>query len=1509
MIGPVSPPLRHWFAPGSGAQGIQPWLLRALTLWCRAPGKGAQVGVEFTVAGALGLGHDGARIEDRAFGGPQPRLVAAMLLVDRDRAWAPEQLAAQLWPSGPPERWRPAVRGLVSRLRALLAEVGVEGEVVTSRSGHYHVELADLSVDLEIAHDEVVRAAGALADGRLAVADDLAARARAVLSRPILAGLDAPWVEELRRVVGPDHVESLLLLGRARRGQGRWAAARSVVVEALGQAPFREDVWRDLMELEAASGNVAKALQVYQNCRRQLADELGVNPSPATQDLHTAILRGVPVRAEVPDGHLPGSTAPALSARPGPVGDAPDEDDQRSPYVGLRSFEQADADLFFGRDAAVQRLVDLLSDHRAVTVVGSSGSGKSSLVRAGLLPALASGAIPDADTWPVAVVMPGRWPLRTLAAALIGIADEGDGSAAMADLVDRLTKDPGGLHVESSRVLATIRADPAARILLVVDQAEELFTVADPEQAAALLAALASAVRRRAPRVAVVATMRADFYAQAASNSDMAALLGRSQLVIPPMSGAELEAAIVGPASLAGATLERGIVGRIVDDATGQPGRLPLLQHTLWELWHHRDGSSLTVEGYEQIGGLAGALARHAEQTWQSVDDRALARRILLRGVVPGNRDEADSRRPIPLADLDGMADPDDLRAVLENLVSTRLLQAQAREDGVVFELAHEALLREWPRLRGWIEADRVAIVAAGQLREAATSWESVDRDPDALYRGTKLEAALEQLGGRTDTLPETAREFLDASRIARDQRREREAERIARQARTNRRLGRQLAALAVAMVIAVVGGVVALDQRRQAQAEERVAVARELAAASVAVLDEDPELGILLALEAVEWTRRAEGTVLPEAEGALHRAVTASRVVMRVSGLGGSLDWSPDGTVFVTEGPEESGLVDLRDAETGESVFAFTGHDADINDVAFSADGSLLATTSDDGLVRIWDPDTGDMQAELGGWGQVWGVSFSPDGSRVAAGWVNEGVVRVLDLATGEPPLEIPARTANLGDGTSFNPEGDRLAIADVSGVVVVDAITGDELLRFQPGTDETLAVAWSPDGRWIASGSAGLTTRVTDATGGRHFVLAGHTGDVFEFDWSSDGSRLVTGSRDGTARVWEITQGGAVERVAVATGAGAVAGVAFSPDGEKLLSGDVRVTNAKIWDVGIAGGAEWVNLPTSTHGEETAAFTPDGDGLVVTGEGAPAVVWDLAAGAPRRRLGADEGGAFEIEVSPEGDLVATISYHDPPRVQVWDRRSGNEVFTVEEFEFLPGHLAWSPDGQLLAVAGFHIFGDPGKTKIVDRTGRQVTEIVEDTNFYPGDVDFSPDGEQLITARGTVDRDDPTIDGLRVWDWAQGEVLTDIPVFAQRVAIHPAGTRIATSEVARGGSIWAAATGERLATLTGHTGEISDVAFSPDGDTIATSGTDGTVRLWTAESGTEQLVLHGHDGSISSLAFGPDGDRLVSTSAGVARVWALDLDDLTGIAESRLTRSLTSDECRQYLHVESCPE
>lgn len=423
----------------------------------------------------------------------------------------------------------------------------------------------------------------------------------------------------------------------------------------------------------------------------------------------------------------------------------------------------------------------------------------------------------------------------------------------------------------------------------------------------------------------------------------------------------------------------------------------------------------------------------------------------------------------------------------------------------------------------------------------------------------------------------------------------------------------------------------------------------------------------------------------------------------------------------------------------------------------------------------------------------------------------------------------------------------------------------------------------------------------RLTDAESGQGYVeLQGHTGVVFELDWSD--TLLATGARDGTARVWEVTDGGVVETASVAAREGAVGGLALSPDGSQLLTGDLGVTVARIWEVGMAGGAEWANLPTSTQERPAVAFADHGNEVVLTGEGRSAVLWDLETTTPRHDLGADLADAWEIELSPDGDMVATIGFDNPPRVHVWDRDSAREVFTVAEVDFWPNSVAWGP-GNLLAVAS-----DDGRIKVVDRDGRELAELGEEDGLWPHDLAFGPDGRRLASVRLAAGANDPSIEGIRVWDWDRGEVVASLPVHADYLAFDSTGTRIATADVGAGGSIWDADTEARLARMVGHNGDINDVAFSPDGDTVATAGADGTVRLWSAASGTEQLVLRGHDGPVWSVDFSPDGDRLVSAGFGMARVWALDLDDLVAIAQTRLTRALTDVECQQYLHVETCP-
>ncbi len=1192
---------------------------------------------------------------------------------------------------------------------------------------------------------------------------------------------------------------------------------------------------------------------------------------------------------------------------------------ERNPYKGLRAFTEADARDFFGRGELVRRLVARLresgSGSRFLAVVGPSGGGKSSVVRAGLVPAIRQGALGTREDPFIAEMFPGAHPMDDLEAALVGIA-----MRPVPRLLDRLAQGSRGLLEAIDLV-----APGDAEVVLVVDQFEECFTLTTDESERELfLESLRVAAADPESRLRVIVTLRADFYDRPLIYPRFGALLAARTEAVPPLVPDELEKAIRGPAEGVGVSPEPGLVAEMIADVAHQPGALPLLQYALTELFEHGDDERLTLPAYREIGGIAGALSARADRIYESTDPqgRQATKQVFLRLVTLGEGTE-DTRRRVARSELDALdVEGEAIDVVVDTFGRHRLLtfdrEPSTREPTV--EIAHEALLRAWGRLRTWIDDAREDLRQDRGLARAATEWLASKADPSFLLRGARLEQ-LETWAATTDlAVGRPQRAYLKASVDQRDRERAEEDRRRKREIQIERRSSRRLRGLvAVFAAGALVTGsltVVATNESGRAERAARIATSRELAASAIASLDVDPELSILLAREAIETTRSADGTVLREAEEALHRAVVASRLELEVRGVGGVVAWSPLG-VFVAEGPENSGVIDIRDAETGERVLAFEGHAGGVNNVAFSPDGSRLASTGDDGELKVWDPSNGRLlvskigakwdgqrrRAARGRWtgtslsvsGSAWGPSFSADGSLVAA--TLAGRVRVLALPTRRVVLDIPVDEAF---GTALSPDGKRLAVASETSAVF-DVRTGEEV--FPLDENASWAVSWSPDGRYVATGSDD-GVRVWDAgTGKLRHILFAHGGVA----WSPDSSRLVTGGSDGAVKVWRIEPTGVQQLFSLSahgTRSG-VGGGAFSPDGTRVMAGDVAVSAVTIWDLGADGAAEWANLPSS--GEAGAEFMPDGRRVVTSSNhGKALTIWDLRTRRSLQRIGPtiDDFTFYSFAVNPDGGSIAAGGEIDGGPfggevARVWGTGTGKKLYGVAH-DYDVNDVAFSPDGEYMVSAGWS-----EATKIVDRSGHVVSVLRG--GFNHSAARFSSDGRFVATAAFA----DSQNSRMEIWDWRQGEVVrtidNDVSLLWPTLDFDPSSSRIVTAGPEGPVDIWNAESGTRVAVLAGQSGGVNQGVFSPDGARVATASDDGTVRLFDADSGAEQLVLPGSGCAVRDVAFSPDGTKLASTNCDGVRIWALDIDDLLEIARQEVGRSLTDEECRQYLHMNKC--
>jgi DNA-binding SARP family transcriptional activator/WD40 repeat protein len=1183
--------------------------------------------------------------------------------------------------------------------------------------------------------------------------------------------------------------------------------------------------------------------------------------------------------------------------------------DGQSPYKGLVAFEAEDREVFFGRETVVEGLVARLETTRLLAVVGGSGSGKSSVVRAGILAAVRHDALPGSAAWPTVLMSPGAHPLAELAAQLSLSSGVAAGS-----LLDDLEHDARALDLAARQLAAS--SPTSSRVVLVIDQFEEIFTLCrDTEERRRFIDALACAATQTDGVTTIVNALRADFYGHCGGYPDLGRLLEAGTALLGPMRADELRAAIEGPARVAGLRLEPGLTEIIVRDLAGEPGNLPLLSHALLETWKRRRHRTLTLEGYRDAGGVHGAIAQTAEAVYNRLDppQQAVARNIFVRLTGLGEGTE-DTARRVPRSELTGGSNGSgDLDGVLDALTDARLVTIS----GAGIQVAHEALVREWPRLRSWLDDDREGLRTHRHLTHATLDWATLGRDPSELYRGPRLAAAAEWADSNRDpALNPLEHEFLDASR-------HREQRVVQEQATRVRRLHRLLAGVALALVVALIAGTFALVQRRRADDRAEVADATRLGAQAVALAGKRPDLALNLAVEA----HQLHPTV--DTEGALETALAATppgleRLVhfdppARFAGI------SNDGDLVAA--PGDDGTVRLIDTGSGHEVRRLVGHHTGALVATFTGDDRHVAAAGDDGRVTVWDVATGrrlGSSLDAGG-GPAYGAFDPTDGTRLyTAG--HDGAVTAWNLTDPERPQSVelfriplpeqnplPAPPSSRQLPLVVLPSGDggRLLVGPVLGPSYLWDVRSGALVAVVAGAPG----GWSPDGSTVAIGRVNDVVLVDAATGAQQGeALAGFDLAVPVMAFSPDGRRLAAGDIDGTIRVFDLATRQEASRLALHED---LALPQFLADG-RLFTRSSRL--AAIVRLDAVPVAPMATVLGGHGGNTNVNFTADGTGVVTGDDQGQARRWDAQTGAER---GAPfEAGGSGARARPSPDLRTVLVEPEHGALGLYDAKTGRlrAALPTDSDGYRNGASPWSRDGTLLAHAGStsvystlwnladpdhpravaHLrpdgppdqpvawteFSADGRRIAVTRyqadtatvfataTGRRVS-VLKTTNGVIGSFKFSPDGRTLAAAvpagaTGSVDFFDVATGNRRA--------RLALPFGASWVAYARGGTRIATT------------TDIRPATL-------SDPGAATPSDPGASS-----LRLWDTASLEPVGDAIAFPSTGGRAVASPDGRRLAITGHDLAVLWDLDPSRWEAMGCRIANRPLTRAEWDHYL-------
>jgi WD40 repeat protein/serine/threonine protein kinase len=1152
-----------------------------------------------------------------------------------------------------------------------------------------------------------------------------------------------------------------------------------------------------------------------------------------------------------------------------------------NPYKGLRAFQEADAGDFFGREKLIERfylkMLEPAKEARFLAVVGPSGSGKSSVVRAGLVPMLRK----NLPKWFISDMIPGSTPLLQLVEAILKVsADEKFPYESI------IQSSVNGLHQSVHQALGAGNS----QLVLVIDQFEELFTqVTSEAEREHFIASLLTAIHAEDSRLRVIVTLRADFYDRPLSYPGLSELMSRRTEVVTPLNADDLERVIVKPAERVNLKLEDGLVGAIVADVNKQVGALPLLQFALMELFEKRDKKdTLTLNAYREIGGVTGAMTQQADEIFNKLneEDQQITEQLFLRLVVPGEGVE-DTRRRVLQSELTEMpVDQTRLRRVIDFFGESRLLafDREATSRIPTIEIAHEALIRNWGRLREWLNQNRDALRLQKQLSDSASQWVRANRDKSFLATGGRLVQLETVRQLPTVVLRPIEQEFLDASMRLRS--------------RNTRRLRAYVTGLTVFSIFTLLLAVFAYYQQGRAERNSLLSRSRELAITALTGSD-GLDKALLLGIEAYNSmnTFEARDALLTRIQNAprLERFLQGNTDAIR------AIAYSPDGRLIATGGRDNT--VRLWDASTSQPISEAIAFTDDVNTVVFSPDSTSLAAGTSDEKIVIRDAATGEVRAEITADAVVWKLAYSPDGQTLVAA-LDDGTVRQFDVQTGEAIGEPMVGGRGAVYTVAYSPDGTTIASGGFDNRIRLwNSETG--ILMGEPlegHTNWVWSLAFSPDGNTLASGSFDQTVRLWDIeTSEEIAVLQQHTGAVRSVEFDGRGRLLVSGGEDGRLILWDSLNRQPLTTIAAE---GRVWEATFSPDGNWLVSvSDTQA--AQLWNLRTAAV-----LGTSLNGQtqSVSALSFDTNGILAVGNNIEdpnavntVVRWEESGESASNVLFEESQPRLVNALALSADRTTIVTVDMDGVVWFSDALTGERIGEPLQAHDNPIYaVALSADGQTLASGDQNgqiqlwTQAEGSWTKKGSPLGGHIDRVLA--------LAFSPNGQYLASGgRDSI---------VRLWEVSTGASLGGDLIGHNQPVVSLAFSPDSASFASGGRDnvivLWNIEGQSIRQTLNGHGNWVNTLAFSPNGTLLASGSRDATVMLWDLSEATVRQLGEPFPmrSGVSSVTFSPDNRQLgFGGSDGAVQVWQISIDAWIETACAIANRNLTSTEWTTYMH------